>query len=88
MAQAQFFTRESDNVEEYKSRFNTALQKVETVKLFSKEVINFLHIWIDAQKNYIPREDIDNFPQHLEKIFSNKSFYEFIVLELKSVQNN
>jgi len=58
MTQTQFFTRKSDNLEEYKSNFKKALQMVKTVKLFSDEVISFFEKWINAQKNYIPREFI------------------------------
>jgi len=88
MTQTQFFTRKSDNLEEYKSNFKKALQMVKTVKLFSDEVISFFEKWINAQKNYIPREDIDNFLSHLNLIFKNKDFYNFIVSELKQVKNN
>ena len=88
MTKTQFFTRESDNIEEYKSNFKKALQMCETVKLFSSEVIGFLDKWINAQKNYIPREDVDNFLIHLNFIFKNKEFYNFIVSELKTIKNN
>lgn len=88
MTQTQFFTRKSDNLEEYKSNFKKALQMVKTVKLFSDEVISFFEKWINAQKNYIPREDIHNFLNHLNLIFKNKDFYNFIISELKQVKNN
>jgi len=88
MTKTQFFTRENTNLEEYKSNFKKALQMVKTVKLFSDDVISFFEKWINAQKNYIPREDIDNFLSHLNLIFKNKDFYDFIVSELKQVKNN
>jgi len=88
MAQTQFFKREDSNLDEYKSNFKKALQMSETVKLFSSEVINFLKKWINPQKNYIPRDDIDNFLNHLNLIFKNKNFYDFIISELKQVKNN
>ena len=88
MTKTQFFTRENTNLEEYKSNFKKALQMVKTVKLFSDDVISFFEKWINAQKNYIPREDIDNFLRHLNLIFKNKDFYDFIVSELKQVKNN
>lgn len=88
MTKTQFFTRESNNIEKYKSNFKKALQMCETVKLFSSEVIDFLNKWINAQKNYIPREDVDNFLIHLNLIFKNKEFYNFIVSELKTIKNN
>ena len=88
MAKTQFFTKENTNLEEYKSNFKKALQMVKTVKLFSDDVISFFEKWINAQKNYIPREDIDNFLSHLNLIFKNKDFYDFIVSELKQVKNN
>jgi hypothetical protein len=59
-AQTQFFKKSSDNLEEYKNNFKKALQKIKVVKLFNGEVINFLKKWIDSQKSYIPREDVDN----------------------------
>ncbi len=88
MAQTQFFTRKSDNLEEYKSSFNKALQKIKTVKLFSEEVTNFLETWIDAQKNYIPRKDVDNLWKHLNILYKNKDFYDYLVWELQEVKNN
>ncbi|MDQ7009610.1 MAG: hypothetical protein Q9M94_04950 [Candidatus Gracilibacteria bacterium] len=88
MAKTQFFIRKSENLEEYKSTFKKALQMSKTVKLFSSEVVIFLDKWINVQKNYIPREDIDNFLTHLNLIFKNKDFYNFIVSEFKTVKNN
>lgn len=87
MVQTQFFKREEKNLELYKSNFTSALEKVRVVKLFSDEVVDFLDGWIDVQKNYIPREDVDNFLPCMEKIFENKDFYDFVVIELGRVQN-
>ena len=88
MAQTKFFTRSSDNLEEYKSNFKKALQMSKTVKLFNDEVISFFANWIETQKDYIPREDIDNFLTHLNYIFKDKNFYNFIYSELKQVKDN
>ena len=88
MTQTQFFTREDTNIEQYKNDFIKALLKVKTVKLFPDEVIIFLETWISAQKSYIPRSDIDNFWMHLNRIFTDELFYNFIVEKLKTVQNN
>jgi len=88
MAQTKFFTRSSNNLEEYKSNFKKALQMSKTVKLFNYEVISFFENWIEAQKNYIPREDIDNFLTHLNHIFKDKIFYNFMISDLKQVKNN
>jgi hypothetical protein len=88
MAQTKFFTRSSNNLEQYKLNFKKALQMSKTVKLFNNDVISFFDKWIDAQQNYIPREDIDNFLNHLNHIFKDKNFYNFIISELKQVKNN
>ena len=88
MAQTKFFTRSSLNFLEYKSNFKKALQMSKTVKLFDNKVISFLETWIDAQVNYIPREDIDNFLTHLNHIFKDKHFYNYIVWRLDLIKNN
>jgi len=88
MAQTKFFTRSSSNLEEYKSNFKKALQMSKTVKLFDKKVISFLQTWIDAQVNYIPREDIDHFLTHLNHIFKDKHFYNYIVWRLSLIKDN
>ncbi len=88
MAQTKFFTKKSDNLEDYKNNFKKALQKVKVVKLFNDEIINFLQNWIEPQKSYIPREDIDNFLENMNFLFENKDFYDFILKELKNVKNN
>ena len=88
MAQTQFFKRQDTDLENYKSNFKKALQMVKTVKLFPDDVIYFLEKWINNQINYIPREDIDNFLSHLKLIYENKKFYNFVISELKNVNNN
>lgn len=88
MAQTQFFQRSDKNIDSYKKEFTKTLQKVRTVKLFSDEVISFFDKWIDVQVKYIPRDDIDNFWTHLDKIFKEKDFYDFMLEELKTVKNN
>ncbi len=87
MAQTQFFKRKSDNLEEYKSNFKKALEKVKIVKIFDLEVTIFFEKWIDSQKSYIPREDIDNFLPNMIFLFKKKEFYEFILQEFKQVKN-
>ncbi len=88
MAETQFFTRKDNNLKEYKSNFKKALQKVKTVKIFELEVISFFEKWINSQKSYIPREDVDNFLENMNFLFKNKDFYDFILLELKKIRNN
>jgi len=88
MVQTKFFTRSSDNLSEYKLNFKKALRMSRTVELFNNEVTYFFSNWIEAQKSYIPREDIDNFLIHLDHIFKNKFFYNFVISELNQVKDN
>lgn len=88
MAQTQFFEREISQLDEYKRDFKKALQMVETVGLFSVDVVDFLRSWIDAQKSYIPRQDVDSFLTHMKTIFKDKEAYDFITKELQGEKNN
>lgn len=87
MVQTKFFTRRYDNLKEYKNNFKMALAKVKVIKLFNLEVIDFLNKWIGSQKNYIPREDVDNFLENMNFIYKNKDFYDFVVKNCKSIKN-
>jgi len=85
MAQTKFFTRKSDNLEDYKNNFLRALQKVKIVKLFESEVIEFLENWIKSQKSYIPREDVDNFLENMNFLFKHEDFYKLFLAEKKKL---
>jgi len=88
MSQTQFFTKSSDNLEEYKSNFKKALQKIKIVKLFSDEVINFLQNWIDSQTSYIPREDVETLWKYMGMVYKDKNFYDYLKENLENVKNN
>ena len=85
MAQTKFFTRKSDNLENYKNNFLKALQKVKIVKIFDIEVIDYLEKWINSQKKYIPREDVDNFLENMNFLFKNEDFYTLFLYEKKKL---
>ena len=87
MTKTQFFKREYSNLEEYKNNFKKALQMIKTVKLFDDEVISFLNKWIDSQKSYIPREDVDNLLDNMKIIFKDKSFYDYSLSNLSLLKN-
>jgi len=87
MVQTQFFARSDENLEDYKNNFKKAMQKIKIAKLFDREVIKFLEKWIDNQKSYIPREDVDNLGKNIDLVFKNKDFYEYIRDWLKNIQN-
>ena len=78
MAQTQFFTKSDENLENYKSNFKKALQKIKIAKLFDGEVIDFLEKWIDSQKSYISRDDVDNLGKNIDLVYKDKDFYEYI----------
>ena len=86
--QTKFFKKSSDNLGEYKNNFKKALQKIKIVKLFDNNVIEFLEKWIDSQKSYIPREDVDNLWKNMEMIYKDKDFYDYVVKGLNQVKNN
>ena len=88
MAQTKFFTRKSDSLEEYKNNFKKAISKIEIARLFDKQVINFLKNWIESQKSYIPREDVDNLWKNINLVFKSKDFYEYLLPRLKNIKNN
>ena len=88
MVKTQFFDRKYDDLEAYKSNFKKALVKIKTVNLFSDEVINFLNNWIDKQKSYIQREDVDNLLSNINLVFKDKEFYEYCLEDFSKVQNN
>jgi len=88
MAQTQFFTKSDENLENYKSNFKKALQKIKIAKLFDSEVIKFLEKWIDSQKSYIPREDVDNLGKNIDLVYKDKDFYEYVWDLLKNIKNN
>lgn len=88
MTKTQFFTREDSNLENYKNNFKKALQMIKTVKLFEVEVIDFLWKWIENQKSYIPREDVDNLLWNMDLIFKDEDFYKYCLEKLNLVKNN
>lgn len=88
MVKTQFFERDFSNLEEYKNNFKEALQMIKTVKLFNDEVINFLSNWINNQKSYIPREDVDNLKKNMKFIFRDKKFYDYCLEKLNLVKNS
>jgi len=88
MAQTKFFTRKSDSLEEYKENFKKAISKIEIARLFDKQVIDFLKNWIENQKSYIPREDVDNLWKNISLIYKSKEFYEYLLPRLKNIKNN
>jgi len=88
MPQTQFFTKSDENLENYKINFKKALQKIKIVKLFNGEVIDFLEKWIDSQKSYIKREDVDNLWKNIDLVYKDKDFYEYVLDWLKNIQNN
>ncbi len=88
MAQTKFFTRKSDSLEEYKTNFQKAISKIEIARLFDKQVIDFLKNWIENQKSYIPREDVDNLEKNINLVFKSKDFYEYLLPRLKNIKNN
>ena len=88
MTKTQFFTREYSNLEDYKNNFKKALQMIKTVKLFEVEVIEFLNEWIENQKSYIPREDVDNLLWNMQLIFKDEDFYKYCLEKLNLVKNN
>ncbi len=88
MSQTQFFTKSSDNLQDYKTNFKKALTRIKTVKLFSDEVINFLESWIDSQTSYIPRSDVENLWKHLELVYKDKEFYDYLENNLKQVKKS
>jgi len=88
MAQTQFFTKSDENLENYKSNFKKALQKIKIAKLFDGEVIDFLEKWIDSQKSYISRDDVDNLGKNIDLVYKDKDFYEYVWGLLKNIKNN
>jgi hypothetical protein len=88
MTQTKFFTRSSDNLEDYKNNFKKAISKIKIAHLFEPKVIEFLENWIDNQKSYIPREDVDNLLSNINKVYKDKEFYEYIKPILDNVENN
>ena len=88
MVKTQFFERDFSNLEEYKNNFKEALQMIKTVKLFNDEVINFLSNWINNQKSYIPREDVDNLKKNMKFIFRDKKIYDYCLEKLNLVKNS
>jgi len=88
MAQTKFFTRKSDSLEEYKNNFKKAISMLEIARLFDKQVIDFLKNWIENQKSYIPREDVDNLGKNISLVFKSKEFYEYLLPRLKNIKNN
>ena len=88
MSQTQFFTRSSDNLEDYKNNFKKALTKIKIVRLFSDEVVDFLQNWIDSQTSYIPREDIENLWKYMDLVYKDKEFYDYLKKNLINVKNN
>ncbi len=88
MVKTQFFTKSGKNLENYKNNFKKALQKIKIARLFDNEVIEFLEKWIDNQKSYIPREDVDNLEKNIDLVYKSKDFYEYVVNWLKNIQNN
>jgi len=88
MTQTKFFDRETDNLEEYKSNFKKALTRIKVVKLFSDDVIDFLQNWVDSQTSYIPRKDVENLWKHMELIYKDKDFYDYVLKWLDNIKNN
>ena len=88
MAKTQFFTKSDKNLENYKNNFKKALQKIKIAKLFNSKVIEFLDKWIDSQKSYISREDVDNLEKNIDLVYKDKDFYEYILDWLKRIKNN
>ena len=88
MAQTQFFKRENSHLDTYKRDFKITLEKVKLIKLFPEEVVEFFEKWIKSIESYIPRDDVDNFWWHIEKIFKEEECYKYILEELKTIRNN
>jgi len=88
MVKTQFFERDFSNLEEYKNNFKEALQMIKTVRLFNDEVVDFLDNWINNQKSYIPREDVDNLKKNMKFIFKDKKFYDYCLEKLNLVKNS
>lgn len=88
MAETQFFKRENSWLEDYKSNFKMALNKVKIVRLFSIDILEFLEKWIEIQTSYITREDVDNFLPNMNLIFENKNFYDFTLKRLENINSN
>ena len=88
MVKTQFFERDFSNLEEYKNNFKEALQMIKTVRLFNDEVVDFLNNWINNQKSYIPREDVDNLKKNMKFIFKDKKFYDYCLEKLNLVKNS
>ena len=88
MVKTQFFERDFSNLEKYKNNLKEALQMIRTVRLFNNEVIDFLNNWINNQKSYIPREDVDNLNKNMKFIFKDKKFYDYCLEKLNLVKNS
>ena len=88
MTKIKFFNKSDKNLESYRKNFKKALNRISIVKLFDKQIIIYLENWLDNQKSYIIREDVNNLWKNMDLIYIDKDFYDYVSNWLKFVKNN